>query len=114
MDVIGSALNNIRNAAGQLFGNIGNAVGNEIHQLPQQVQSTANNLNFDFWHSPVGQGLVNLQKSTPAYQQGGMNAFGIGNFLNNNQGIQNYVPQFQPQHMNNPIGQTVANVGAGI
>lgn len=76
------------------------------------VQHAAQGINYNFWHSPVGQGLVSLEKATPAYQQGGVNAFGKG-FLNNNQGFANYVPQIQAPHYANPVQQTVANIETG-
>lgn len=77
-------LQNIRNL-GQGFmqtaGNVGNAVGNEIHQLPQQVSNVAstaernvgnyfnpNNVGSvdnptpNFWTTPVAQGLAKVQQ----------------------------------------------------
>lgn len=82
-----------------------------------QVQSKVNyQPPTSFWNknNKIATTLLNFQKATPAYQQGGMNNFGVKNFINNNQPIQNYIPQWQAPKMNNPLAQNVANIGAGV
>lgn len=81
------------------------------HDVADNVVNTANNANYGLWHSPVGQGLVNLQKSTPAFQQGGINAFGLNNFLSNGKSVTDYVPQFQAPKNTNLLQQGAATIG---
>lgn len=88
MDGIGNAIQ----AAGNMFNSLKN-------QLGSGVQNVANNANYGFWHSPVGQGLVGAQ-----------------NFLESSQSA-NIVPQFKPIAGNTPIaqmGNSVANIPGNI
>lgn len=83
--------------------------------LLQKLQQVGTQAQATFWNknNPIANAALTLQKATPAYQQGGQQAFGKG-YLYNNQGIQNYAPQIQAPKVNNPILQTVANFGVGL
>jgi len=68
-------------------------------KVSNAVSQTGNSLNYNFWHSPVGQGLVNTQK-----------------FIESAKPTQ-IVPNFKPfsdKSLTGQVGNSVANIPGGI
>lgn len=93
------------------------------NNLRQDIQSAIQQGQAVFWNkrNPVANTWLNLQKATPAYQQGGAQAFEFGNFLRNSNSIADYIPRFQASTNSNLfqkipsfIGNIPVEMGANI
>jgi hypothetical protein len=75
-------------------------------QVGQVAQNTANNANFNFWHSPVGQGMVNAQKFIQSPQS--INLPQVPNFINQHTQVHTPMGNIEPLK----IARDIANVPA--
>jgi hypothetical protein len=75
-------------------------------QVGKVAQNTANNANFNFWHSPAGQGMVNAQKFIQSPQS--INLPQVPNFINQHTQVHTPMGNIEPLK----IARDIANVPA--